>query len=170
MPSPVSGILPSRGFNIYSLVVVHAEIRDLSCMCIAISGQDDVIEQACRKLEDFVRYGRSELHGDAYDLAQVSPRQSVHSRARLLRGPTGRRTLRTGRSPRKRGQRSGFMKPFIRSDSLGRNEICLSCGRDNGLVALCAWNLHARLYCPATRTATAVLSVSSSVRASRFLY
>ena len=52
--SRVSGILAGRGFNIDSLVVCRTEIRDLSRMCIAISGQDSVVEQARRQLEDLV--------------------------------------------------------------------------------------------------------------------
>lgn len=53
--SRVSGILAGRGFNIDSLVVCRTEIRDLSRMCIVISGQDGVVEQARRQLEDLVR-------------------------------------------------------------------------------------------------------------------
>jgi len=49
--SRVSGILAGRGFNIDSLVVCRTEIRDLSQMCIIISGQE---EQARRQLEDLV--------------------------------------------------------------------------------------------------------------------
>lgn len=56
MLSRVSGILAGRGFNIDSLVVCRTEIRDLSRMCIVISGQDGVVEQARRQLEDLVRY------------------------------------------------------------------------------------------------------------------
>ncbi|KAF8257987.1 hypothetical protein EI94DRAFT_1625641 [Lactarius quietus] len=52
--SRVSGILAGGGFNIDSLVVCSTEIRDLSRMCIAISGQDGVVEQARRQLEDRV--------------------------------------------------------------------------------------------------------------------
>ncbi|KAG9087335.1 hypothetical protein FRC06_002586 [Ceratobasidium sp. 370] len=52
--SRVSGILAGRGFNIESLVVCRTEIRDLSRMCIVLSGQDGVIEQARRQLEDLV--------------------------------------------------------------------------------------------------------------------
>ncbi|EIM81193.1 acetolactate synthase [Stereum hirsutum FP-91666 SS1] len=52
--SRVSGILAGRGFNIDSLVVCRTEIRDLSRMCIVLSGQDGVIEQARRQLEDLV--------------------------------------------------------------------------------------------------------------------
>ncbi|KAI0267089.1 small subunit of acetolactate synthase-domain-containing protein [Gloeopeniophorella convolvens] len=52
--SRVSGILAGRGFNIDSLVVCSTEIRDLSRMCIVISGQDGVVEQARRQLEDLV--------------------------------------------------------------------------------------------------------------------
>ncbi|EJT97418.1 acetolactate synthase [Dacryopinax primogenitus] len=52
--SRVSGILAGRGFNIHSLVVCQTEIRDLSRMCIVLSGQDMVIEQARRQLEDLV--------------------------------------------------------------------------------------------------------------------
>ncbi|KAJ7287364.1 small subunit of acetolactate synthase-domain-containing protein [Mycena rebaudengoi] len=52
--SRVSGILAGRGFNIDSLVVCKTEIRDLSRMCIVLSGQDGVVEQARRQLEDLV--------------------------------------------------------------------------------------------------------------------
>jgi len=52
--SRVSGILAARGFNIDSLVVCKTEISDLSRMCIVISGQDGVVEQARRQLEDLV--------------------------------------------------------------------------------------------------------------------
>lgn len=53
--SRVSGILAARGFNIDSLVVCSTEVRDLSRMCIVLSGQDGVVEQARRQLEDLVR-------------------------------------------------------------------------------------------------------------------
>ena len=53
--SRVSGTLAARGFNIDSLVVCSTEISDLSRMCIVLSGQDSVIEQARRQLEDLVR-------------------------------------------------------------------------------------------------------------------
>ncbi|KAG0152306.1 hypothetical protein CROQUDRAFT_649675 [Cronartium quercuum f. sp. fusiforme G11] len=52
--SRVSGILAGRGFNIESLVVCATEIRELSRMCIVLKGQDAVIEQARRQLEDLV--------------------------------------------------------------------------------------------------------------------
>lgn len=52
--SRVSGILAARGFNIDSLVVCHTEIDDLSRMTIVLSGQDGVVEQARRQLEDLV--------------------------------------------------------------------------------------------------------------------
>ena len=52
--SRVSGTIAGRGFNIESLVVCRTEIRDLSRMCIVINGQDGVVEQARRQLEDLV--------------------------------------------------------------------------------------------------------------------
>ena len=52
--SRVAGILAARGFNIDSLVVCSTEVRDLSRMCIVLSGQDGVVEQARRQLEDLV--------------------------------------------------------------------------------------------------------------------
>lgn len=55
MLSRVAGILAGRGFNIDSLVVCQTEIKDLSRMCIALRGQDGVVEQARRQLEDLVR-------------------------------------------------------------------------------------------------------------------
>ena len=54
MLSRVSGILAARGFNIDSLVVCHTEVEDLSRMTIVLSGQDGVVEQARRQLEDLV--------------------------------------------------------------------------------------------------------------------
>jgi len=52
--SRVSGILAARGFNIDSLVVCRTEIKDLSRMCIVLGGQDGVVEQVRRQLEDLV--------------------------------------------------------------------------------------------------------------------
>ena len=57
--SRVSGILAARGFNIDSLVVCATEIEDLSRMCIVLRGQDGVIEQARRQLEDLVSFSSS---------------------------------------------------------------------------------------------------------------
>ena len=54
MLSRVSGILAGRGFNIESLVVCRTEIRDLSRMSVVLKGQDGVVEQARRQLEDLV--------------------------------------------------------------------------------------------------------------------
>ena len=69
--SRVSGILAGRGFNIDSLVVCRTEIRDLSRMCIVISGQDGVVEQARRQLEDLVRYSLPPSLTQTKPLAQV---------------------------------------------------------------------------------------------------
>lgn len=52
--SRVSGILAARGFNIDSLVVCNTEVDDLSRMTIVLTGQDGVVEQARRQLEDLV--------------------------------------------------------------------------------------------------------------------
>ncbi|KAF1928641.1 acetolactate synthase small subunit mitochondrial precursor [Didymella exigua CBS 183.55] len=52
--SRVSGILAARGFNIDSLVVCNTEVDDLSRMTIVLQGQEGVIEQARRQLEDLV--------------------------------------------------------------------------------------------------------------------
>ncbi|KAI0874964.1 hypothetical protein GGS24DRAFT_500307 [Hypoxylon argillaceum] len=52
--SRVSGILAARGFNIDSLVVCNTEVEDLSRMTIVLTGQDAVVEQARRQLEDLV--------------------------------------------------------------------------------------------------------------------
>lgn len=52
--SRVSGILAARGFNIDSLVVCNTEVPDLSRMTIVLRGQDGVVEQARRQLEDLV--------------------------------------------------------------------------------------------------------------------
>ncbi len=52
--SRVSGVLAARGFNIDSLVVSKTEVPDLSRMTIVLNGQDSVIEQAKKQLEDLV--------------------------------------------------------------------------------------------------------------------
>ncbi|KAH7347826.1 acetolactate synthase small subunit [Plectosphaerella cucumerina] len=52
--SRVSGILAARGFNIDSLVVCSTEVEDLSRMTIVLTGQEGVVEQARRQLEDLV--------------------------------------------------------------------------------------------------------------------
>lgn len=52
--SRVSGILAARGFNIDSLVVCSTDVDDLSRMTIVLTGQDGVVEQARRQLEDLV--------------------------------------------------------------------------------------------------------------------
>lgn len=52
--SRISGTLAARGFNIDSLVVCNTEVKDLSRMTIVLQGQDSVIEQARRQIEDLV--------------------------------------------------------------------------------------------------------------------
>ncbi|AOA61922.1 Acetolactate synthase subunit, mitochondrial [Komagataella phaffii CBS 7435] len=52
--SLVSGTLAARGFNIDSLVVCNTDVKDLSRMTIVLNGQDAVIEQARRQIEDLV--------------------------------------------------------------------------------------------------------------------
>lgn len=52
--SLVSGTLAARGFNIDSLVVCNTEVKDLSRMTVVLAGQDAVIEQARRQIEDLV--------------------------------------------------------------------------------------------------------------------
>ncbi|CUM68548.1 uncharacterized protein PRCAT00006274001 [Priceomyces carsonii] len=52
--SSISGTLAARGFNIDSLVVCSTEVKDLSRMTIVLAGQDAVIEQARRQIEDMV--------------------------------------------------------------------------------------------------------------------
>ncbi|KAK2763963.1 hypothetical protein FQN54_009582 [Arachnomyces sp. PD_36] len=52
--SRISGILAARGFNIDSLVVCNTEVEDLSRMTIVLRGQDGVVEQARRQLDDLV--------------------------------------------------------------------------------------------------------------------
>ena len=65
--SRVSGILAGRGFNIESLVVCRTEIRDLSRMTIVLKGQDGVVEQARRQLEDLVSFSGKSCYGGTHD-------------------------------------------------------------------------------------------------------
>ncbi|KAH3900469.1 probable Acetolactate synthase small subunit, mitochondrial [Saccharomycodes ludwigii] len=52
--SRISGTLAARGFNIDSLIVCNTEVSDLSRMTLTLKGQDGVIEQARRQIEDLV--------------------------------------------------------------------------------------------------------------------
>ena len=76
--SRVSGILAARGFNIDSLVVCNTEVGDLSRMNIVLRGQDGVVEQARRQLEDLVPvwvvldYSKSQIVERELLLAKVS--------------------------------------------------------------------------------------------------
>ena len=107
--SRVSGILAARGFNIDSLVVCSTEVRDLSRMCIVLRGQDGVVEQARRQLEDLIRItllitalvaecysgpclGRFGLHQHKLHSTRIAPSQGLHPRARLRRGSISRWT------------------------------------------------------------------------------
>lgn len=105
--SRVSGCLAARGFNIDSLVVCRTEIKDLSRMCIVLGGQDGVVEQVRRQLEDLVRVftpaftvvtesisagtgtgmGRPRLHRDAHHRPRAPTRQGIHHRSRIPRRP-----------------------------------------------------------------------------------
>ncbi|KAL5485053.1 ILV6 [Sanghuangporus weigelae] len=92
--SRVSGILAARGFNIDSLVVCSTEIRDLSRMCIVLSGQDGVVEQARRQLEDLVPvwavldYTNTHCISRELLLVKVSILGPDYLEAQLLGGPT----------------------------------------------------------------------------------
>ena len=76
--SSVSGTLAGRGFNIDSLVVCNTEVKDLSRMTIVLAGQDAVVEQARRQIEDLVPvyavldYTNSEIIKRELLLARVS--------------------------------------------------------------------------------------------------
>lgn len=76
--SRISGTLAARGFNIDSLVVCNTEVKDLSRMTIVLQGQDGVIEQARRQIEDLVPvyavldYSNSEIIKRELVLARVS--------------------------------------------------------------------------------------------------
>lgn len=80
--SSVSGTLAARGFNIDSLVVCSTEIKDLSRMTITLGGQDAVIEQARRQIEDLVPvYAVLD-----YTNAQIIQRELLLARVSIL-GP-----------------------------------------------------------------------------------
>lgn len=74
----VSGTLAARGFNIDSLVVCNTEVKDLSRMTIVLGGQDGVIEQARKQIEDLVPvyavldYSQSQIIKRELLLARVS--------------------------------------------------------------------------------------------------
>ncbi|KAJ9121676.1 hypothetical protein QFC22_002296 [Naganishia vaughanmartiniae] len=92
--SRVSGILAARGFNIDSLVVCQTEIRDLSRMCIVLRGQDGVIEQARRQLEDLVPvwavldYTRTSCISRELLLCKVSILGPEYAEQQMSGGPT----------------------------------------------------------------------------------
>lgn len=78
--SRISGTLAARGFNIDSLVVCNTEVKDLSRMTIVLQGQDGVIEQARRQIEDLVPvYAVLD-----YSNANIIKRELVLARVSLL--------------------------------------------------------------------------------------
>lgn len=78
--SRISGTLAARGFNIDSLVVCNTEVKDLSRMTIVLQGQDGIIEQARRQIEDLVPvYAVLD-----YTNAQIIKRELVLARVSLL--------------------------------------------------------------------------------------
>ncbi|SCV04928.1 LANO_0G14510g1_1 [Lachancea nothofagi CBS 11611] len=78
--SRISGTLAARGFNIDSLVVCNTEVKDLSRMTIVLQGQDGVIEQARRQMEDLVPvYAVLD-----YSNANIIKRELVLARVSLL--------------------------------------------------------------------------------------
>ncbi|CAR30542.1 Acetohydroxy-acid synthase small subunit [Lachancea thermotolerans] len=78
--SRISGTLAARGFNIDSLVVCNTEVKDLSRMTIVLQGQDGVIEQARRQIEDLVPvYAVLD-----YSNADIIKRELVLARVSLL--------------------------------------------------------------------------------------
>lgn len=78
--SKISGTLAARGFNIDSLVVCNTEVKDLSRMTIVLQGQDGVIEQARRQIEDLVPvYAVLD-----YSNASIIKRELVLARVSLL--------------------------------------------------------------------------------------
>ncbi|GJJ06134.1 hypothetical protein Clacol_000323 [Clathrus columnatus] len=92
--SRVSGILAGRGFNIDSLVVCQTEIKDLSRMCIVLSGQDGVVEQARRQLEDLVPvwavldYTDTKLISRELVLAKISILGPEYLEEQMVGGPS----------------------------------------------------------------------------------
>ena len=76
--SRISGTLAARGFNIDSLVVCNTEVKDLSRMTIVLQGQDSIIEQARRQIEDLVpvyavlNYTNSQMVKRELMLARIS--------------------------------------------------------------------------------------------------
>lgn len=78
--SRISGTLAARGFNIDSLIVCNTEVKDLSRMTIVLQGQDSVIEQARRQIEDLVPV-YAVLN---YSNAQLVKRELMMARISLL--------------------------------------------------------------------------------------
>ncbi|ODV61937.1 acetolactate synthase regulatory subunit [Ascoidea rubescens DSM 1968] len=74
----ISSTLAARGFNIDSLVVCNTDVKDLSRMTIILEGQDAIIEQARRQIEDLVPvfavldYSNTEIIKRELLLARVS--------------------------------------------------------------------------------------------------
>ena len=88
MLSRVAGILAARGFNIDSLVVCSTEIKDLSRMCIVLSGQDGVVEQARRQLEDLVRMpSLIDERKNSFRVLMGHPYRSLYGQCWTIRTP-----------------------------------------------------------------------------------
>ncbi|RKP08820.1 small subunit of acetolactate synthase-domain-containing protein, partial [Thamnocephalis sphaerospora] len=118
--SRVSGILAGRGFNIESLVVSKTEVRDLSRMTIIVKGQEAVVEQARRQLEDLVPvwavidYTGARLVERELLLVKVStlgPEQELERQRQLQRAAAGDLTAQEAEASHRENQASTKLPP-----------------------------------------------------------
>ena len=156
-----SGILADCGFNIDLFITCSTKKWDLCHMCILISRQDSIVEQAHQMTEDFVSslsppslLNLLPPHMLVY-AAQDFMKMSMILHKLLLAEMSVLKTdylksVRTGfRAQCSPSQRLGyhFLETFIWFDSIGRNKTYLSGSLKNKLGPMGTWNLHMRLVC-----------------------
>ena len=94
--SHISGMLASRGYNIYSLVVGETEDSRLSRMTFVVVGDDNVLEQVRKQLEKIVTVvrvddvsGRDHVERDLMLIKVASPpgkRSEIRELTDIFRG------------------------------------------------------------------------------------
>ena len=156
-----SGILADCRFNIDLFITCSTKKWDLCHMCILISRQDSIIEQAHQMTKDFVSslsppslLNLLPPHMLVY-AAQDFMKMSMILRKLLLAEMSVLKTdylksVRTGfRAQCSPSQRLGyhFLEMFIWFDSIRRNKTYLSGSLENKLGPMGTWNLHTRLVC-----------------------
>ena len=126
--------------SVDSLVVCQTEIRDLSRMCIVLRGQDGVIEQARRQLEDIVPvwavldYTQTPIVERELLLAKVSTLGPEFAQAGLSSSPTHADSTSLDAAVEEQAHAPPFVPAEPESDKLARENALARSFESGGML------------------------------------